>query len=71
MTKGRAIWAAYNDVGALDVPCTNCEAQRGQWCTKPDGRVSRMPCVARIAAADITPTTTDYSEPRHPRKANP
>lgn len=79
MSRGRPIWQAYSDTNALAVPCTNCCAQQGIWCTKPDGRVSKMPCVARIAAADIAPQATaalgntteiptqafDFSEPRH------
>lgn len=73
--RGRPIWAAYEDTGALSVNCANCQAEQGVWCTKPDGRVSRVPCVARIASADIAPPTAheparlptpavDFSEPR-------
>lgn len=65
-----AIWAAYNDTGALEVACTNCGAEKGRWCTKPDGRVSRVPCVARAADASlIAPDPRqprDFSEPRTP-----
>lgn len=72
---GRAVLAAYNDTGALTVRCGHCGAEAGQPCTKPDGRVSKVPCVDRIAAADLTPITevtavqsaVDYSEPRHPK----
>lgn len=80
MSRGRAIWQAYSDTNALTIPCTNCQAEQGIWCTKPDGRVSKVPCVARIAGADIAPRATtalntavetsapslDFSEPRHP-----
>jgi hypothetical protein len=70
MKQGRAIWAAYNDVDALSVTCTNCGAQKGQWCTRPDGRVRRVPCVERAAASigsgDGRPHSRDYSEPTHP-----
>ncbi|WP_197382651.1 zinc finger domain-containing protein [Mycolicibacterium mengxianglii] len=65
--KGRAIWAAYDDTGALNISCPHCDAEEGTWCTKPDGRVARVPCIARIAAADLAPTTVDFTEPRHPR----
>lgn len=81
-TKGRAIWAAYNDTGALGIDCPHCDAEKGTWCTKDDGRVARVPCVDRIAAtAAVSPvarlpstvhdepvTTTDFSEPRHPNE---
>ncbi|MEX3644325.1 zinc finger domain-containing protein [Mycolicibacterium porcinum] len=79
-TKGRAIWQAYSDTGALAIACPHCAAEPDKWCTKPDGRVSRVPCVDRIAAtAVIAPVihlpvaipdnpnrSTDFSEPRHP-----
>jgi hypothetical protein len=75
--RGRPIWDAYNDTATLPVGCTNCGAQPGSWCTRPDGRVRRTPCLARITAAtpmphgegcipDATPTV-DYTEPRHPK----
>ncbi len=69
---GRAVPAAYQDTGAANVHCPHCGAEPGQPCTKSDGRISRVPCVDRIAAADLTPTAgvtaaVDYSEPRHPR----
>ena len=76
---GRAVLAAYTDTGALTVPCGHCGAEPDQPCTKPDGRISRVPCVDRIAAADISSDTdkkgwisnptlpVDYSEPRRPR----
>lgn len=66
-SRGRPIWAAYDDTNTLGVECPQCAADTGMWCTKPDGRVSRVPCVARIAAADI-PTPADghqFGEPRH------
>lgn len=80
MSHGRAIWAAYEDTGALSIPCPNCGAEQGVWCTKPDGRVAKTPCIARISAADIAPKTIallnqttenasqsiDFTEPRHP-----
>ncbi|ORB84677.1 hypothetical protein B1987_13710 [Mycobacterium kansasii] len=70
MKRGKAIWAAYGDTGALEVACPNCSADQGHWCTKPDGRVSRVPCVSRAAAASLTVAHTDkyrdFSEPRHP-----
>lgn len=78
-TKGRAIWQAYSDTGALAIACPHCAAEPGNWCTKPDGRVSRVPCVDRIAATAAIapvihlPTTAatapaDFSEPRHPHE---
>lgn len=72
---GRAVLAAYRDTGAAKLPCPHCEAEPGQPCTKPDGRISRVPCVDRIAAADLGPTTSatpvvDFSEPRRPREAS-
>lgn len=69
--RSRPIWAAYNDTNTLGVACPQCAAAIGMWCTKPDGRVSRVPCVARIAAADIPATPAgghQFGEPRHPRR---
>lgn len=76
MKPGRAIWAAYNDTGSLSVACTNCGAQQGQWCTRPDGRVRRVPCVDRSAASissgDGKPySARDFSQPIHqPERTN-
>lgn len=76
-----AIWAAYNAVGALEVPCPTCSAPVSIWCTREDGKVRRLPCIARAAAAggpEARATSTagagqqvqavapvDFSEPRH------
>lgn len=73
VVKGRAVSAAYSDTGSLQVACPHCGAEPGQWCTKSDGRVSKVPCVGRLAActAVIAPITrmadvpVDFSEPRH------
>ncbi|BBY33366.1 hypothetical protein MMIN_14270 [Mycolicibacter minnesotensis] len=71
MSAGHVVLAAYRDTGAWDVPCPHCEADPGAPCTKADGRVSRVPCVGRLATADLAPTTVDFSEPRHtPREAS-
>lgn len=80
--KGRAIWESYRQTGALEVECPTCGAppRPDAWCTKTDGRVSRVPHVARcVAASKTTPdgrrslqlastgeTSIDFSEPRHP-----
>lgn len=42
-----AIWDSYADA-AMDQPCPNCRAGPDTWCTRPDGRVRRTPCIARI-----------------------
>lgn len=79
---GRAINPAYSDTGALAVVCMHCGAKPGDPCTKSDGRISRVPCVDRLSAADLAPAHVpgverdpksrsnahpiDYSEPRHP-----
>lgn len=66
----RPIWQAYADTGALDISCPNCAAEPGHWCTKPDGRVRRVPCVQRAAAGvdtgDGRPyAPRDFSQPIH------
>lgn len=66
-----AIWAAYSDTDALSTSCPNCGALPGRWCTKPDGRVRRIPCVARATAAigtgDGKPyIARDFSLPTYP-----
>lgn len=77
--KGHLVMAAYADTGALTVSCPHCAAEPGQPCTKPDGRVGKVPCVDRIAAADLSAGTdkkgnatlpVDYSEPRRPQEAS-
>ncbi|GFG71847.1 zinc finger domain-containing protein [Mycolicibacter senuensis] len=71
---GRAVMAAYTDTHAGEITCPHCGATAGQPCAKPDGRVSKVPCVDRIAAADLTPSTgstpVDFSEPRRPTEAS-
>lgn len=76
--RGRAVLAAYADTGANEITCPHCEAEPDHPCTKSDGRVSRVPCVDRLAAADLsgarsrtdtlTTPVVDYSEPRHPQE---
>ena len=47
------IRSAYT--GTLSIACSNCGAQPENWCTTPDGRVRRVPCVDRIATASLAP----------------
>lgn len=66
-----AIWRAYADTGALRIDCPNCRAERDRWCTQPDGRVRRVPCVERatataVFAVDREDRYRDFSEPTHP-----
>lgn len=72
MKGGKAIWAAYDDCNALAIQCPNCCAPKGNWCTKDDGRVRRVPCVSRAAAGGFIVADTrrhrDFSEPTHQRK---
>jgi len=67
-TKAQPIWTAYNETGALDIDCPTCHAERGKWCTRDNGRLGRVPCVAR-AAASGTDRPHDFSEPRHREEA--
>ncbi|WP_448385940.1 hypothetical protein [Mycolicibacterium sp. XJ1904] len=32
----------------MDRQCPNCQAQPHQWCTRPDGSVRPVPCIARM-----------------------
>jgi hypothetical protein len=63
-----AIWDAYRDTGTLDIACPHCDATPGTFCTRPDGRVRRVPCIDRIAASGAVPDVRDYTEPRHQRR---
>lgn len=69
MKGGKPIWQAYNDCNALAIDCPNCDAEQGNWCTRDNGRVRRVPCVARAAAGGLVVTATDkyrdFSEPTH------
>lgn len=47
------IRSAY--AGAIQSVCPNCGAEPDCWCTTPDGRVRRVPCIDRIAAASLAP----------------
>jgi hypothetical protein len=65
-----AIWAAYSDTGALEVTCPHCDAGPGQWCTRDDGRVRRVPCIARTAATGLVTVDRyrDFTEPLPPNR---
>lgn len=69
--NGRPIWEAYTDTGALDVVCPHCGAEPKQWCTRDDGHVRRVPCIARatdgVGTGDGKPYARDYTQPTHPR----
>jgi hypothetical protein len=62
--KRQPIWAAYNETGALAVACPRCGAERGKWCTRDDGRLGRVPCVARVSGSDAD-RPRDFGEPLH------
>src|ERR1700687_4886649 len=42
---------AYADC-ELDRQCTNCGAPPSIWCTRPEGRLRALPCLARTAAPE-------------------
>jgi hypothetical protein len=75
-TKGHPVPPAYTDTGSLHVDCTNCGAEPGQWCARDDGRIRRMPCIARIASSGAVTTTAvtavvvpiDFNQPRHTKE---
>ncbi|WP_438941685.1 zinc finger domain-containing protein [Mycobacteroides abscessus] len=46
-TPPGAIWEAYADAD-IGHQCPNCGAAPNVWCSRPDGRVRRTPCLARI-----------------------
>lgn len=65
-----AIWRAYSDTGALRIDCPNCGATRNKWCTRPDGRVRRVPCVERATTTAAVAVSRedryrDFSQPLH------
>ena len=70
MSAGHIVLAAYRDTGAWEVTCLHCGANPGAPCTKAGGRVSLVPCVGRLATADLPPTPVDFSQPRHPKEAS-
>lgn len=45
--------------GALEVPCGSCGADADQYCTTPDGRLRRCPCVARCRAISASLGSSD------------
>lgn len=67
--NARPIWQAYQDTGALAVDCPHCGATPGVWCSRPDGRLRRTPCLDRITATAPIPTPVptpahDFGEAR-------
>lgn len=40
-------------LGALQAQCTGCGADAGQYCTTPDGRLRRCPCVTRCRSIPV------------------
>jgi hypothetical protein len=60
--SSQPIWAAYNETNALAVRCPHCGAEPGKWCTRDDGRLGRVPCVARASSGADRPH--DFGEPR-------
>lgn len=76
---GEPIVAAYEQTGAASAPCSHCGADTGDWCRDYHGRTTRVPCVARIAAAGLrqmpapdidVPVALDFAEPRRPREVD-
>ncbi|SDC25701.1 hypothetical protein SAMN04488581_0397 [Mycolicibacterium neoaurum] len=75
------IRVAYEQNGALDRDCPQCDAGPQQWCVDPRGRLRRVPCVlrtripgqvSRVVDADNPDRSgnnaevVDFSEPRRP-----
>ncbi|MCV7141403.1 hypothetical protein [Mycolicibacterium fortuitum] len=50
---------AYRQSGALEVECSHCGAEVGNYCTRDDGRVRRTPCVARCRISSPAPGWLD------------
>lgn len=70
--RDQVVIQAYAATGALRRPCDTCGSQPNQWCTTPDGRLRRVPCVDRAAAGatvDDDGKPRDFSEPTHGRPA--
>ncbi|GAB2646204.1 hypothetical protein GCM10027169_12950 [Gordonia jinhuaensis] len=48
-TSGEPIWAAYEQLDAITVPCRTCGAQPDDACVNlATGTVRKIPCVARL-----------------------
>lgn len=52
------IWDSYSDVSP-DAACPNCAAAAGLWCSTPDGRVRRIPCVSRPRSCPRSPASDE------------
>lgn len=68
--RDQVIVRAYLDTDALKRPCITCGAEVNEWCTTPDERVRRIPCIRRATApggdtGDETPAARDFSQPIH------
>lgn len=59
MSRREPIWSAYRSA-RISSECPNCHARPNVWCTRPDGHVRRVPCIARV----VTPSEAD-EELRH------
>lgn len=72
MSRRLPIDRAYEAASdAITRACPRCGAHAGVYCQKPDGRLARIPCLARAKAAASEVFTgagknyRDYSEPLH------
>jgi hypothetical protein len=51
MSADGPIWESYADA-ELGSECPNCGAGPNVWCSSPDGRIRRVPCIGRILKAE-------------------
>lgn len=75
-------YQAAND--AITRDCSRCGAPAGTWCSKPDGRLARIPCLVRAKSASSDwaksarasgaggneVAVVDFSEPRYTSEAS-
>lgn len=55
MTRRTRPYALATEVyadAAMDRACPNCHAAPNDWCTRPDGEIRSVPCIARMRATD-------------------
>jgi len=57
-TKAQPIWTALQRDRCVGHRLSNLSCRTRQWCTRDNGRLGRVPCVARAAASGTIGRTT-------------
>ncbi|QOC56073.1 hypothetical protein SEA_CLOWN_75 [Gordonia phage Clown] len=70
---GKPIWSAYDEHGAIGLPCTTCDAQPDDACINlATGLTRKIPCMTRLRDGyRASKQDADQQSPTTPRKTRP